>query len=116
MSAPTIVVFDLGGVLIDWDPRHLFRKMFDDEDAMERFLAEICNIDWILRLDGGLRFEEAVPMLTAQHPHMSDYIEAYWKRWPEMITGAIDGSVDILRALKSKGTPLFALSNWSVET
>lgn len=115
MTAPTTVVFDLGGVLIDWDPRHLYRKMFDDAEEMECFLADICNIDWILQLDGGLPFEDAVPMLSAQHPHMSEFIEAYWKRWPEMITGAIDGTVDILKALKAKQTPLYVLSNWSVE-
>lgn len=116
MIAPTTVVFDLGGVLIDWDPRHLYRKMFDDAEEMERFLADVCNIDWILQLDGGLPFEEAVPILTAQHPHMSEFIEAYWKRWPEMIIGAVEGTVDILKALKAKQTPLYVLSNWSVET
>lgn len=116
MTTPTTVVFDLGGVLIDWDPRHLYRKMFDDAEEMERFLADICNIDWIHQLDGGLPFEETIPMLTAQHPHMSEFIEAYWKRWPEMVTGAIEGTVDILKALKAKQTPLYVLSNWSVET
>lgn len=116
MSAPTIVVFDLGGVLIDWDPRHLYRKMFDDEVAMERFLGEVCNIDWIHELDAGLPFETGVAQLTARHPGMEPYIEAYWKRWPEMVTGAIAGSVDILRALKAQDVPVYALSNWSVET
>jgi 2-haloacid dehalogenase len=116
MKPPTTVIFDLGGVLIDWDPRHLYRKMFDDDVAMERFLGEICNIEWIHQLDAGLPFDKGVAMLSNRYPHMSTYIEAYWKRWPEMIPGAIDGSVDILRALESRGVPLYALSNWSVET
>lgn len=116
LNPPRTVVFDLGGVLIDWDPRHLYRKIFDDEGEMDRFLAEICNIDWILQLDGGLPMEEGVANLSRKHPEQTAYIEAYWKRWPEMIEGAIDGSVEILKALHQKGVPLYALSNWSVET
>jgi len=116
LKPPKTVVFDLGGVLIDWDPRHLYRKMFDDEGEMDRFLAGICNIDWILQLDGGLPMENGVAILSGKHPDKAAYIEAYWKRWPEMIEGAIDGSVDILKALHRKGVPLYALSNWSVET
>jgi 2-haloacid dehalogenase len=116
VSGPTIVVFDLGGVLIDWDPRHLYRKMFDDANAMERFLADICNADWISQLDGGLPMSKGVAMHSARHPDMANFIEAYWKRWPEMITGAINGSVEILQTLKARDVPLYALSNWSVET
>ncbi len=113
---PEIVVFDLGGVLIDWDPRHLYRKMFDDESEMDRFLAEICSTGWNLQMDRGMPFEEGVAALSRQHPEMSAYIEAFWKRWPEMIEGAIDGTVDILESLHGKGVPLFALSNWSAQT
>lgn len=113
---PTTIVFDLGGVLIDWDPRHLYRKMFSDTAAMEYFLAEICTIEWIHEQDAGRPFSEGIPLLAARHPDYAEYIEAYWSRWPEMITGAIDGSVEILHSLKARGTPLYALSNWSVET
>ncbi len=116
MNTPTTVVFDLGGVLIDWDPRHLYRKLFDDTDAMEYFLADICNIDWIHQLDGGLSLEKGIAMLSSRYPDMARYIDAYQKRWPEMIIGAIEGSVDILRKLKANNTPLYVLSNWSVET
>ncbi len=115
-GTPRNVVFDLGGVLIDWDPRHLYRKMFEDETAMERFLAEICSIDWIHQLDGGLPMAKGVAMLSRQHPGMAAYIEAFWKRWPEMMQGQIDGSVDVLRSLHARGVGLYALSNWSVET
>lgn len=114
--SPRTVVFDLGGVLIDWDPRHLYRKMFDDDGAMERFLADICNTEWNLQMDRGLPFEEGVANLCRQHPDMTPYIEAFWNRWPEMITGAIDGTVKILETLHASRVPVYALSNWSAQT
>lgn len=110
------VIFDLGGVLIDWDPRHPYRKLFDDEATMERFLAEICSPDWNHQMDGGLPFEHGVAELVKRHPDQADFIEAFWKRWPEMLNGAIQGTVDILEALHEKGLPLYALSNWSAQT
>ena len=116
LNPPKTVVFDLGGVLIDWDPRHLYRKMFDDEGEMDRFLAEICNTEWNLQMDRGLPFEEGVAMLSRKHPDKAAYIEAFWTRWPEMIEGAIDGTVEILEALHATGIPLYALSNWSAQT
>ena len=71
------VVFDLGGVLIDWDPRHLYRKMFGDAAAMEHFLTEICTIEWVLEQDAGRPFSEGIPLLAARHPDYAEYIEAY---------------------------------------
>ena len=109
-------VFDLGGVLIDWDPRHLYRKLFDDEAEMEAFLAEVCNGEWNERQDEGRPFAEAVAELTARHPQHRDMIAAYHERWPEMLGGALDGTVAILGELRSLGRPLYALSNWSAET
>ena len=114
--ARPVVVFDLGGVLIDWDPRHLYRKMFDDQVEMERFLANICTPEWNHQMDGGLPFEECVASLSAQHPEMAAYIEAFWTRWSEMIAGPIDSTVDTLEKLHSKGVSLYALSNWSAQT
>ena len=110
------VVFDLGGVLVDWDPRHLYRKLIADEAEMERFLAEVCNGEWNLQQDAGRSFEEAVAELVPQHPEASALIEAYWERWPEMLGGAIEGTVTLLHDLKARGVPLYALSNWSAET
>lgn len=113
----SVAVFDLGGVLIDWNPRHLYRKLFGaDEAAMERFLAEVCNHDWNLEQDAGRPFAEACALLVARHPEQKELIEAYYGRWVEMLGGPIDGSVEILRELKEKGTPLYALTNWSAET
>ena len=109
-------VFDLGGVLIDWNPRHLYRKLFANEAEMERFLSEICSPAWNLEQDRGRSWAEATALLTARHPEHSELIEAYRGRWHEMLGGPIDGSVAILRELKDAGVPLYGLTNWSHET
>jgi 2-haloacid dehalogenase len=107
----TTVVFDLGGVLIDWDPRHLYRKLFPgDEAGMERFLAEICTSEWNLRQDAGRSWAEAVALLKAEHPGQTALIDAFRQRWPEMLAGPIEGSVAVLRELKDIGAPLYALT------
>ena len=110
------VVFDLGGVLLDWDPRHLYRKLFADEASMESFLANICTPAWNERQDGGRPFDEAVAELAPKHPDKLHLIHAWRERFSEMIPGALDGTVDVLRELKSRGVPVYALSNWSAET
>jgi 2-haloacid dehalogenase len=110
------LVFDLGGVLIDWDPRHLYRQLFDDADDMERFLAEVTSAEWNLQQDAGRPWAEAIEALVRAFPERRDLIEAYHARWPEMMAGAIDGTVDILAELRAAGRPLYALSNWSSET
>src|SRR4051812_2156262 len=111
-----IVVFDLGGVLLQWDPRHLYRKLFADEAAMETFLAQVCTVEWNERQDAGRTFREAVAELMPQHEDKRELIEAFGARFGEMIPGALEGTVEILRELKARGTPLYALTNWSAET
>ena len=116
-SPRRVVVFDLGGVLIDWNPRYLYRKLFaGDEDAMEAFLSEVCTVEWNERQDAGRTFAEAVAELGPRHADKIELIEAFGKRFDEMITGEIAGSVSILAALKRAGVPSYALSNWSAET
>jgi 2-haloacid dehalogenase len=118
-EAPTIrtVVFDLGGVLIDWNPRYLYRQLFDgDDDAMEAFLAEVTTQEWNAQQDAGRSWAEAVDELSRAHPDRRELIEAYWKRWPETLGGAIDEAVAVLGELKAAGVPVYALSNWSAET
>jgi 2-haloacid dehalogenase len=113
----TSVVFDLGGVLIDWNPRHLYRKLFDaDEAAMERFLAEVCTPEWNSRFDAGRPLAEGVAELVAVHPEQAELISAYQQRWPEMLGGAFEGTVAILGELRRAGLRTYALSNWSAET
>lgn len=110
------VIFDLGGVLIDWNPRHLYRRLFEDEAAMETFLAEVCAPAWNLEQDRGRPWAVAIAELSAQHPDKAELIAAYRGRWPEMLNGPIDGMVTLLEDLHAAGVPLFALTNWSAET
>lgn len=111
------VIFDLGGVLIDWDPRHLYRKLFvGDEAAMEHFLATVCTGEWNRCQDAGRSFAEGARLLKAEHPHKSDLIDAYGNRFDEMIAGPIAGSIEILAELRDCGIPLYGLTNWSAET
>jgi 2-haloacid dehalogenase len=111
------VVFDLGGVLIDWDPRYLYRKLFDGRTAeMEAFLAEVATKEWNHRQDGGRPWAEAVEELCAEHPDKRELIAAYASRWEEMLGGPIEGTVEVLAELREAGVPLYALSNWSAET
>ena len=110
------VVFDLGGVLIDWNPRYLYRKLFDgDAAAMEHFLATVCTPAWNEEQDSGRPFAEAVALLVARHPEQTELIAAYDRRWDEMLAGPIDGTVAILAEIKARNTPLAALTNWSAE-
>lgn len=112
-----IVVFDLGGVLLRWDPRFLYRKLFDgDEAAMERFLATVCTQEWNERQDAGRSFADAVAELVPVHAQQSELIEAFGKRFGEMVPGAIEETVEVVAELKSRDVPLYALSNWSAET
>src|ERR1700758_3914433 len=88
------VVFDLGGVLVDWDPRHLYRKLFAGDDAgMEHFLANVCTQEWNERQDAGRSFAEAIAVAKAANPEQAGLIEAYFTRWEEMLAGPIAGSV-----------------------
>jgi len=116
MTQRPVIIFDLGAVLIDWNPRYLYRKLFDDEAAMERFLSEICTPEWNAEQDRGRSWADAVALLSAEHPDQAALIQAYWDRWEEMMVGSIDGTVAILELLKSEGYELHALTNWSAET
>ncbi len=112
----SVVVFDLGGVLIDWDPRHLYRKLFaGNEAAMEHFLSTVCTHEWHRHHDAGRSFAEGARLLKAEHPDKADLIDAYGARQDEMIAGPIDASVEILQDLQHRGVPLYALSNWPAE-
>ncbi|MDQ3387823.1 MAG: HAD family phosphatase [Actinomycetota bacterium] len=109
------VVFDLGGVLIDWNPRYLYRKIFDDESEMEYFLTKIATMEWHLEQDRGRTMKEATEILAAKYPEHDAEIRAFYDRWPEMFDGPIHGTVEILRELRDLGYPLHALTNYSAE-
>jgi len=112
---PTIVVFDIGKVLLDWDPRHLYRSMFTDEAEMETFLRDVCARDWILALDGGKPFAEAVIERIALFPHYEKEIRAFDERWHETNRGVIEGSIAILNRLQAARVPNYAITNFSAE-
>jgi len=113
----SIVVFDLGGVLIDWDPRHLYRKLFaGDEAAMEHFLATVCTHEWHRHHDAGRSLAEGVRTLKDLHPDKAELIDAFGTRQGEMLAGSIAGAVEILKELRDRDVPLYALSNWPAET
>jgi len=111
-----IVIFDLGGVLIDWDPRHLYRKLFADEAAMENFLASVCTHEWHRHHDAGRSFAEGAHLLKLAHPDQAALIDAFGARADEMIGGPIPGAVEILGELRAQRVPLYALSNWPAES
>lgn len=113
-AAIDTVVFDIGNVLVGWDPRHLYRKVFADEAEMERFLAEVCTLEWHLAHDYGVSFEENGARLKAIHPAHSDLIDLWHTRYAEMIPGRVPGTVDLLHALADGGVTLHGLTNMPV--
>lgn len=111
------VIFDLGGVLVDWNPRYLYRKLFSTEEEVEHFLTKICTTEWNEEQDAGRPIAEANQILVQQFPEYKDLIEAYYGRWPEMLGGVIEGTERILRQLHAdQQFRLVALTNWSHET
>ena len=112
-----IIIFDLGGVLIDWNPRYLYRKLFaGDEAAMEHFLANVCTFAWHERHDAGERFADTRVELKTKHPDHAALIDLWGDRHAEMYGGAIEGSVDILERLAARNVPLYAITNFPAET
>jgi 2-haloacid dehalogenase len=110
------VVFDVGNVLIDWEPRYLYRKMFASEEKMEEFLRDADILNWHQEQDRGRSLEDGTAMLVSRHPEYAREIEAFYERWEEMFGGEISGSVGVLRELKERGYALHALTNYSSET
>lgn len=111
------VVFDLGGVLIDWDPRKVYRQIFDTEEEIDWFFENICTMDWNEEQDAGRSLFEATNMKILEHPQWAEHIKAYYGRWEEMLGDAIEDTLKVLNDLR--GIPnlrLIALTNWSAET
>ena len=107
----------MGGVLIDWNPRHLYRKIFKTEEEMEWFLQHVCTNDWNEKQDGGRSFEEATSELLIKFPEHENPIRAWYNRWEETVNGSIAGTVEILSQIReSKKFRLYALTNWSEQT
>ncbi|RYY41394.1 MAG: HAD family phosphatase [Chitinophagaceae bacterium] len=111
------IIFDLGGVLIDWNPAYVFDPLFEGRPKdREFFFNEVCTSDWNEEQDAGRPLREATELLVAQHPDWKQYIEAYYGRWEEMLGGPIEDTVSIFRQLKEERRfKVYALTNWSAE-
>ena len=109
------IIFDFGGVLIDWNPEYLFRKEFERESDMNYFLENICTPEWNIQQDAGRPLSEATKTLQKEHPEYKELIGMYYGRWEEMLGGVIEDSVRVLYLLKDK-YPIYGLTNWSSET
>ena len=112
------VIFDLGGVLVDWDPKYLYDKIFSGNRKKENwFLSTVCTNEWNIEQDGGRTIAEATHLLIKKFPEEEAHIRAYYDRWEEMLRGEIKGTVAILEELKQNDRHrLYALTNWSAET
>jgi|SRR5436190_502003 len=110
------IIFDLGNVLIDWNPRYVYRKIFKSEEEVEWFLENITTLSWNENQDAGYPIHQATEDLVSTHPEWEPEIRAYYGRWLEMLGEAIHDTVEIFRQLKEKGNyKLYALTNWSAE-
>ncbi len=113
----TTIIFDLGGVLIDWNPRYVYRQIFDTEEKIDWFFENICTNEWNENQDAGRSLKEATEELVAKYPEYEKEVRAYYDRWEEMLGGPISETVEILRSLKeTKKYKMYALTNWSAET
>ena len=109
------IIFDFGGVLVDWNPAYLYKKEFEKESDMIYFLENICTPEWNIQQDAGRPLSEATETLQQKHPTHKELIGYYYGRWEEMLGGVIEDNVRVLHLLKEK-YPLFGLTNWSAET
>lgn len=107
------IIFDIGAVLVDWNPRYLYRDVMQSEAEIEKFLAEVCTSEWNHTLDLGRPWADARAEKVSQFPQYEDMIDLYWDRWLDMFSGPIHETVDILMDLKQRGYPVYGLTNWN---
>jgi 2-haloacid dehalogenase len=111
------IIFDLGGVLVDWNPEYVYRKVFNgDEEKVQWFLKTVCTSDWNIMQDEGRTIEEAVNIKISEFPQYEDWIRLYYKEWHHMFSGAINKNVALFKKLKATNKyKIYALTNWSSE-
>lgn len=109
------IIFDFGGVLLDWNPRYLYKSYFNNDEEMEHFLADICNGEWNIKQDAGRPFAEAVKELQSKFPEYAEAIQMYDDDWEKMLKCELPESIDLLKELKSMGYGIYGLTNWSAE-
>ena len=111
------IIFDLGGVLVDWNPNYMYKKLITDDQQRKWFLENICTNEWNEKQDAGRLINEANEELVLLYPEYKEWIIAYYERWEEMLNGSITGTVDIFREIRdNKKHKIYALTNWSAET
>src|SRR5579875_2531395 len=115
IGARPVVIFDLGGVVLDWNPRYLFGPLIPDEAELDWFLTEVCSPEWNLQMDSGRPSAEAVAELSARHPGHAELIAAYWARWTEMVSGPLPGMAELIADLAADGRRLYGISNFPGE-
>jgi len=113
IGKPNTVVFDVGNVLLRWDPRNLYRRIFDDEAQMEWFLSTVCTSEWNIEQDRGRDWDEAVALLVKDHPDHETPIRAFHERWHETVSGVIEENVELLGRLQRAGVPTYCITNFS---
>lgn len=109
------VIFDFGGVLVDWNPRYLYRVYFQDESEMENFLRTVCTDEWNVEQDRGRSLAEGTRLLQDKFPEFHSLIQLYYDQWEVMLHGDIPETVSLLHQLKGKYN-IYGLTNWSAET
>ncbi len=109
------IIFDFGGVLVDWNPRYVYRDYFEKEAEMEHFLKNICTDEWNLEQDRGRSMAEGTAILQKQFPEYHNLIQVFYDRWEDMLKCEIPENVELLNLLKDRYT-LYGLTNWSAET
>lgn len=112
-AKPTTVVFDIGNVLLRWDPRNLYRRIFADEAEMEWFLSNVCTHDWNVEQDRGRDWDEAVALLVKDFPEHEASIRAFHERWEETVSGVFEDNVVLLHRLRKAGVPNYCITNFS---
>ena len=113
---PRALLWDVGNVIVRWNPRTLYAKIFKEPADLDRFLSHVGTLDWHSATDRGVTFADNIAALSAEHPHHAEHIAAWWDRWDEMLSGTIPETESVIEDLAARGVPQFALTNMSSET
>lgn len=110
------MLWDVGNVIVRWNPRTLYAKIFKEPADLDRFLSHVGTLDWHAATDRGVSFADNIAALSAEHPHHAEHIAAWWDRWPEMFSGTISETESVVEDLAARGVPQFGLTNMSHQT
>ena len=113
---PGALLWDVGNVIVRWNPRTLYAKIFKEPADLDRFLSHVGTLDWHAATDRGVTFADNIAALSAEHPHHAEHIAAWWDRWSEMFSGTIPQTESVIEALAARGVPQFGLTNMSTES